>query len=86
MILVWLPVPVVPDHPSNLILASPSHFLVIGLFESWLKPKILDTQVEIDTFIVYRADRIKRDRGGALLYIHKQIPVSHTEKFDDDIC
>ena len=74
------------EHLSNLISDSPSRFLVIALTETWLKPHISDTLIDIEPFTSYRVDRVNREHGGVLLYIHKQIPVSHTEQFDDDIC
>ena len=75
------------EYLSNLIYFSGKNkFLVIGLTETWLKPNITDAQVNIEGYNVYRADRIKRDRGGALLYICKEIPVTSKAIFDDNIC
>ena len=73
------------EYLSKLISSSSTHYLVIGLTESWLKPHISDAQIDMQLFNVFRADRVNRERGGALLYIHKHIPVNH-ESFDDDIC
>ena len=38
--------------------------------ESWLKPHITDAQISIPNYTSIRADRVKSDRGGTLLYIH----------------
>ena len=74
------------EHLRNLISDSPNNrFLVIALTETWLKPLISDAQIDIGPFIPYRSDRVNRECGGALLYIHKQIPVNDVKIFDDDI-
>ena len=56
------------EYLSKLISSSSTHYLVIGLTESWLKPHISDAQIDMQLFNVFRADRVNRERGGALLY------------------
>ena len=58
----------------------------LSITETWLKPYILDAQVSIPDYNIFRSDRRSRIRGGALLYIHESIPVINSESFDDQIC
>ena len=74
------------DYMSNLILTSDKFYPFIGITETWLKPKNSKAQVEIPEYNVHRSDRMIRDRGGVLLYVHQSIPVTKIEKFDDDVC
>ena len=58
----------------------------IVLTETWLKSYITDAQIAIPDYEVVRQDRMKRLRGGVLLYVHKSLPISDIVKFDDDTC
>ena len=59
-------------------------FIIIT--ESWLKPFISDAQIAIPEYEIVRQDRIKRLRGGVILYVHKSLPISDIMKYDDDTC
>ena len=59
---------------------------IISICESWLKPHITDAQIYIDNYQIIRQDRVKRDCGGVLLYVHNSLPVTSSHYFDDDIC
>ena len=74
------------DYLANYICTSDLYYPFIALTETWLKPKHSDTQVEINNYQVRRSDRIHREHGGALLYVHKSIAITSTDIFDDDIC
>ena len=66
---------------------SPSVFTpYIYVTEGWLKPHITDAQVNIPNYQVIRADRKQRIRGGALLYIHQDLPVSDEQSYDEYFC
>ena len=66
---------------------SDKHFTpIIALTETWLKPYISDAQIRIPQYQVIRADRKKRIRGGALLYIHDDLPVSNAETYAEKYC
>ena len=67
-------------------MSSVNKVLVIALTETWLKPFMKDAQINFEGYNVYRSDRRVRERGGALLYISNDIPVTHTTTFDDAIC
>ena len=58
----------------------------IALTETWLKPHITDAQIALPNYSVVRSDRKKSERGGTLIYIRDDIPVTSVEKYDDDIC
>ena len=58
----------------------------ISFFESWLKPHITNAQLHIPNYQIVRQDRINRERGGVLLYVHNQLPTSDIETFDDGTC
>ena len=58
----------------------------IAFTETWLKPFISDVQVTIPNFNHIRSDRIKRERGGVILYVHESLPISDTASFDNDYC
>ena len=74
------------EYLSNMIALSNSFHPVIALTETWLEPEMNDSQVDIRSYNVFRADREERIRGGALLYIHEQIPISSIERYDDNVC
>ena len=58
----------------------------IALSETWLKPHISNAQIKITDYQILRQDRVKRLRGGVLLYVHDSFPISHSSTFDDGIC
>lgn len=58
----------------------------ISICESWLKPHITNAQINIPNYQIIRQDRIIRDRGGVLLYVHNSLPTSDIATFDDDTC
>ena len=57
----------------------------VFITESWLKPFITKKQVQLQNYICHRSDRIKRGRGGAVLYVHSSFPVINVKSYDDDI-
>ena len=69
------------DYLSSYIYTSHLHYPCIALTETWLKPKHSGTQVEIDNYHGRRSDRMHRERGGALLYVHKSIAITCTHRF-----
>ncbi|KAL5258268.1 hypothetical protein ACHWQZ_G013045 [Mnemiopsis leidyi] len=58
----------------------------IALTETWLKPYVHDSQLNIDDYSVHRCDRGTRVGGGVLLYTHQDLHITHTEKLDKDSC
>lgn len=60
--------------------------LFVSGCETWLKPHISDAQVNIPNYQIIRQDRINRERGGVILYVHNSLPTSDVSTFDDGIC
>ena len=58
----------------------------IALTETWLKPYITDSQLDIENHNISRCDRSTRVGGGVLLYSHESLPITSFETFDDKIC
>ena len=58
----------------------------IAIVESWTKPYILDAQLNLDNYQLFRSDRVKSKNGGSLLYILNSIPIEKTVSFDDNTC
>ena len=59
--------------------------IIVGT-ESWTKSHITNAQLNIPNYQIVRADRKERKRGGALLYIHEDLPISNEESFDEFYC
>ena len=73
-------------HLQEIITSQPEFIPFISITETALKPYILDAQVNIPDYNVFRADRRVRNQGGALLYIHQDLPATDTNTFDDTTC
>ncbi|XP_068227731.1 uncharacterized protein [Palaemon carinicauda] len=56
------------------------------LTESWLKPYVHDAQISIEDYNIHRCDRSTRVGGGVILYTHCDLPITNTEKLDQDSC
>ena len=69
----------VEEHVNN-------NVTFISFSETWLKPHITNAQIHIPSYEIVRQDRINRERGGVLLYVHNQLPTSDIETFDDGTC
>ena len=61
---------------SDILHETGSFVPFMCITETWLKDYITDSQVNIPNYNVYRADRAKKVRGGALIYVHES--VSHS--------
>ena len=58
----------------------------VALTETWLKPYVHDSQLDIEHYNISRCDRDTRVGGGVLLYTHESIPITGLETYDDQIC
>ena len=54
-------------------MASESNAPWIALTETWLKPDIQSSEVQIPGYILYRADRENRTHGGCALYVRDNL-------------
>ena len=61
---------------------------MIVMTESHLTPEVLDDEVKIPNFNIYRSDRDKRRCGGILLLLHETYPVSTSSivRFSNSVC
>ena len=56
------------------------------MLETWIKPQIADAQIAVPNYQIVRADRQTRERGGCLLYVHDDLPITDEVTFDNDVC
>ena len=75
-----------PYFIENHINTSNTFIPAIAMAESWLKPHISNAQIHIKNYQIVRADRKERDRGGALLFIHEDLPISNQATYDEFYC
>ena len=54
-------------------MATEENCYAIVITEMWLKPWILDAEIKIDGFRLYRSDRSGQNHGGVAIYIKKRI-------------
>ena len=59
---------------------------IIIILESWLKNYITDAQIAIPHYQIVRSDRNHRDRGGALIYLHEDLPLINEKSYDNGTC
>ena len=71
----------IENHLSNPIFTP-----IIIITEPWTKPHITNAQISMGDYQIVRADRKQRIRGGALLYIHNDLPISSEESYDEFYC
>ena len=76
----------VPRLSESLLTNTGPYVPFIALTETWLKPFVSDAQISIPQYNVIRADRISRSHGGALLYIHTDLPATNISVFSDEYC
>ena len=51
----------------------------IMLTETWLSDEISDAEIQMENFEIFRSDRISRQRGGAAIYLRKEL---HSKVFN----
>ena len=54
-------------------LATKTGSFIIILTETWLNEGILDAEVKIEGFRIYRQDRVGQTRGGVCIYLREDI-------------
>ena len=59
-------------------------FLVF--IETHLNSDILDAEVQLHDYNIYRSDRVKRKQGGAMIYSHKDIIIDDTDIYSNEYC
>ena len=62
----------------NFLLHNNTH--VLFLTETWLKPEIIDSMINIPNFTLIRSDRLDKKGGGVALYFKSSLNVTLLEK------
>jgi hypothetical protein len=55
---------------------------IICISETWLKPQILDSDVDIEGFKIHRKDRLDTISGGVGMYVNDFIPNKRVKEFE----
>ena len=59
---------------------------VVVTCETHLEDGIMDPEVNISEYNLYRSDRITRKCGGTSIYVHHSIQIDNIEKYSDSVC
>ena len=54
--------------------------------ESHLSTDVLDAEIQIQNYNIYRSDRVERKQGGVIIYSYKDIIIDDSAKYSDDQC
>ena len=59
----------------------------IGIFltETWLDDSIFDAEISMENFNIYRSDRNIRQRGGAAIYLRKELNCKIFSSFSNSV-
>ena len=71
---------------EELIITTPTFIPFVILTETHLKPDVLDAEMHIQNYSLYRADRINREKGGAIIYVHESIVITSNDIYSDKYC
>jgi hypothetical protein len=63
---------------------------IVGVCESWLHPDVLDSEIAVNGYSVFRKDRAGRKGGGCLLYIKdcftaREITLCKEQEFTESV-
>ena len=59
---------------------------IVCLLESHLKPDILNTEIEISHYNIFRADRSNRSHGGIINYVHETLNAEEIISYSNSTC
>ena len=59
---------------------------IIGITESWANNDITDAELGLEGYAMFRKDRMRRRRGGVLLYIKDTIPAYEVQLQEEADC
>ena len=71
------------------LLAEESEFDIVAITESWANSSVMDAELALDGFRMFRKDRerdVEQMGGGVLLYIRNNIVVSELNEYRDRKC
>ena len=70
------------DQVANIMFSS--EICIMGLTETFLKPKYMSQEIEITGYTSIRKDRIDKKGGGVLVYIQKDINFIRKSELESD--
>ncbi|XP_035691380.1 uncharacterized protein LOC118426221 [Branchiostoma floridae] len=73
-----------PKVDELTVVAEQTGSSVLGITESWLRPDIPDSVVDLNGFVLHRKDRTGGGDGGACAYVRSSIPHSRLVDLEDD--
>ena len=79
----------IPDLNDELQLEKQSgkkYTPFLAFTESHINSDILDAEIHLQDYSIYRSDRIRRKMGGAIIYSHKDITIDDSEDYTDEYC
>ena len=59
--------------------------IVIIITETWLDPSVLDSEIQIPGFSIFRSDRCNRTRGGVCIYTRCDLPVTKLHSYSNSV-
>ena len=59
--------------------------MAIAISEYWLEESILNAELNIDGYTIYRADRSDRMRGGVCMYVKSEHSISPVLSFSNSV-
>ena len=70
----------------EMISSSPLKIPFFIITESWLNEGVFNAEIAVEGYSQHRADRIKRNQGGVIVYTSSDIPVTNSETFSSSFC
>jgi hypothetical protein len=67
-------------------LAAANHSPIIALTETHLNPSVLNEEININNYNIYRSDRTSRKQGGVMMYIRDKLIVNHEKAYSNGVC
>ena len=71
---------------NDFVHSHPCFIPIICITESWSKSYTSDAMLHIPSYQIFRSDRKKRTRGGALCYVHEDLVAEDVSTFDNKFC
>ena len=70
----------------NDLVAERNNNIAIVLTETQLQPEIMDSELKISGYTLYRKDRLNRSHGGVAIYVNDNIVSHHKSSFSNGVC
>ena len=56
---------------------------IIAVTESWCDSSVLDSEVALDYYTLFRKDKVSGGCGGVLLYVHESLQATECQPIND---